>query len=205
MRALLQHLAQWLLAYGPVGVFLIAAIDSVGVPLPAAMDVLVIGVAADAVRSPQFAWITALVAVLGSIGGNILLYLGARHGRRLFGKRPPAETSPPRLQVWFHRYGLFTVFIPAVVPFIPLPLKVFVISAGALHTPFVRFLAVILVARVIRFFGEAWLGLQLGRDAQGFLIRNGWTIAGVFLALSFAMVLLIRLAARPAREAGGRV
>jgi len=63
-----------------------------------------------------------------------------------------------------------------VAPFIPLPLKVFVISAGALRTPFARFLAVILVARVIRFFGEAWLGLQLGRDAQGFLIRNGLTI-----------------------------
>jgi len=57
---------------------------------------------------------------------------------------------------------MLTVFIPAVTPVLPLPLKVFVVSAGALKTPFSKFLAVILLARVIRYFGEAYLGILLG-------------------------------------------
>jgi hypothetical protein len=52
---------------------------------------------------------------------------------------------------------------------------------------------VILLARIIRYFGEAWLGLQLGEDARGFLIRNGWTMAGIALAATLALVFLIRL------------
>ena len=52
---------------------------------------------------------------------------------------------------------------------------------------------VILLARVIRYFGEAWLGIQLGEDAKGFLIRNGWTLAGIALAMTLALVFLIRL------------
>ena len=90
----------------------------------------------------------------------------------------PSPGKRQRFQEWFRRYGLLTVFIPAVTPVLPLPLKVFVISAGAFHTPFGRFLLMILVARVIRYFGLAYLGLQFGADAQGFLQRNGWTLDG---------------------------
>ncbi len=56
----------------------------------------------------------------------------------------PAPDKPQKFRQWFQRYGLVTVFIPAVVPFIPLPLKVFVVSAGVLHTGLAQFLAVML-------------------------------------------------------------
>jgi membrane protein DedA with SNARE-associated domain len=87
---------------------------------------------------------------------------------------------------------MLTVFIPAVVPVLPLPLKVFVISAAALKTPFGKFLTVILLARVIRYFGEAYLGIQLGEDAQTFLARHIWMILGIVLALAGAAYVLIR-------------
>jgi membrane protein YqaA with SNARE-associated domain len=203
MKTLLQHLATYLIAFGPPGVFLLSAIDSMGVPLPAVLDALVIGVAADSTRTPFIAWLTALLAVVGSAGGNIVLFMGARHGRRLFRRKAAPEAVPGRFQRWFHRYGLVTVFIPAITPVPPMPLKFFVISAGAFRTPFSSFLAVIVLARSIRFFGEAWLGLQLGRDAQGFLIHNGWRLAGGFLVLALAMVLLLRLAGRKQAGAGG--
>jgi membrane protein DedA with SNARE-associated domain len=77
--------------------------------------------------------------------------------------------------------------VPAVVPFIPLPLKVFVISAGALRTPFRRFLLVILLARVIRYFGMAWLALQLGADAHEFLVHNAWALAGGILTAALVL------------------
>jgi membrane protein YqaA with SNARE-associated domain len=204
MHTLLQHISHYLLAFGPLGVFLLSAIDSVGVPLPGGLDILLLGVAADSVKNPSIAWISAVLAIVGSIGGNMFLFTAASHGGRLFGRKEDPNAVPGRFQRWFHRYGLVTVFIPAVTPLIPLPLKVFVISAGAFRTSFARFIGVIVLARSIRFFLEAWLGLQLGRDAQGFLIRNGWTIAGLFLLLALGAVLLVKRAERQPEPEIGR-
>ena len=203
MHTLLEHLAKYLIAFGPVGVLVVSALDSLGVPLPAVLDGLILGVAADSVKTPWIAWLTAALAVVGSAGGNILLFTGARHGHRLLRRNAAAEAVPGRFQKWFQRYGLVTVFVPAVTPVPPMPLKVFVISAGVFRTPMARFLAVIVLARSIRFLGEAWLGLQLGRDAEGFLIRNGWTLAGGFVLLALALVVLVSVAGR--RRAEGEV
>ncbi len=197
MRPFLVKLAAALVAYGPWGVFLLSVIDSVGVPLPAAMDALLLGVAAASAKTSQWhAWLAALMATLGSLAGNIVLFQAARRGRRLLSKSEPPPGKRRRFEEWFDRYGLMTVFIPGVTPVIPLPMKVFVISAGALHTPFVKFLAAVLLARVIRYFGLAYLGLQLGADAQGFLARNGWALAGAALAMALALYLAIRLTDR---------
>ena len=179
-----------LIAFGPWGVFLLGFTDSLGIPLPATMDALLILVA---VKAPQRAYFTALMAVLGTAGGSITLFLAARHGRRLFLKGDPPPGRRQRFERWFNRYGMLTVFVPAVVPVLPLPLKVFVVSAGALKTPFGKFLAVILLARVIRYFGEAYLGIQLGADAQTFLARHIWTIVGIVLALAGVAYMLLRM------------
>jgi membrane protein DedA with SNARE-associated domain len=87
---------------------------------------------------------------------------------------------------------LLTVFVPAVVPLLPLPLKIFVISAGALQTPFNRFVAAITTARVIRYFGLAYLSIQLGADAEGFLRRNAWTMIGVAIAVALLLYFVMR-------------
>lgn len=186
---MLEKLTHALIAYGPWGVFLLGFVDSLGVPLPTAMDVVLV---IFAVKAPERAYFTALMAVLGSAGGNILLFLAAREGRRRFIKAEPPPGKRQRFEQWFQRYGMLTVFIPAVTPVLPLPLKVFVVSAGALHTPFSKFLAVILLARVIRYFGEAWLGIALGKDAESFLARHAWTLVGAALALAAAVYVLIR-------------
>jgi membrane protein YqaA with SNARE-associated domain len=182
-----------LIAFGPWGVFLLGFIDSLGIPLPATMDALLVLVA---VKAPHRAYFTALMAVLGASGGSITLFLAARHGRRLFLKGEPPPGKRKRFERWFDRYGMLTVFIPAVTPVLPLPLKVFVVSAGALKTPFSKVLAVILLARVIRYFGEAYLGIQLGEDAQTFLARHIWMILGIVLALSGAAYMAIRMSDR---------
>lgn len=202
MTALLHSIYDLLVAYGPVGVFLLSIIDSMGVPLPAAMDALVLGVAAGSSHEPSHAYFTAFLAVLGSAGGNIFLFHAARQGGRLLRKEEPQPGKRQRFREWFRRYGLVTVFVPAATPIVPLPLKVFAISAGALRTPFVKFLGVILAARVIRYFGLAYLGLQLGKDAEGFLRRNGWTLAGAALVLAAAVWLAVRHYGARRNEAG---
>jgi membrane protein DedA with SNARE-associated domain len=89
-----------------------------------------------------------------------------------------------------------TVFIPAAIPVLPLPLKVFVVSAAYLRTPLRRFFLVILLARVIRYFGDAYLGMRLGAGAQPFLARNAWTLAGIAVAAAAALFLLIHWKSR---------
>lgn len=189
---MLHTLSEALVRFGPAGVFLLAVLDSSGVPIPAAMDFLLMFVA---YKSPDRAYFTAAMAVAGSLGGNITLFLAARHGVRRFFKRiEPAK--PGRFREWFDRYGLVTVFIPSLLPIPPLPLKAFVVSAGVLRTPLGQFVAVILVSRTIRYFGEAYLGARLGLGAQDYLKHNAWTLAGVALGLALGMVVLLRLAER---------
>jgi membrane protein YqaA with SNARE-associated domain len=181
-----------LTAFGPLGIFLLSIIDAVGVPIPAAMDVLLIGVAAGSADQPSRAYLAALLATVGSTGGNVVLFLAARQGRKWLTRDQTAPAKRRRFGEWFDRYGLLSVFVPAVTP-IPLPLKVFVISAGALHTPIGKFTGVVLLARTVRYFGEAFLGLKLGQDAQGFLTRNGWSLAGGVLAMCLFFYWLARL------------
>jgi membrane protein YqaA with SNARE-associated domain len=191
-----------LVAYGPWGVFLIGIIDSLGAPLPAGMDALLILIA---VKAPERAFFAASLAVLGSLIGNLLLFQAARYGvRRLVGK-VPEPGKPQRFREWFSRYGLITVFIPAATPILPLPLKVFVVSAGGMHTPLRKFMAVVLVARILRYFGDAYLGIRLGVDAQGYLQRNAWTLIGIAIAVAAVLSVLAhwhsgRLEARKAVE-----
>ena len=195
---MLKSIGDALIAFGPVGVFVIGLLDSLGVPLVGGVDFLLIYVA---VETPRMAYIAATTATAGSILGNLVLFLGARYGVRRFAGDEVPEGKRQKFRLWFQRYGLLTVFIPAVTPIVPLPLKVFVISAGAMHTPVSRFLAVVLLARVIRYFGEAYLGIRLGEDAHGFLMHNGWNIAGIAVAMVLVLVGLIRWRDRRRAEA----
>ncbi len=224
---LLHTLSEALVRFGPLGVLLLAVLDSAGVPMPAAMDFLLMFVA---YKAPDRAYFTAAMAVLGSLGGNLALFVLSRQGARHFSRplqpgspeefrgwfdrwdsltlipfarrtarrfvKAPEPGKPRRFRDWFDRYGLVTVFIPALLPFPPLPLKAFVVSAGVLRTPLTQFVAVILVARVVRYFGEAYLGTRLGLGAQGYLKHNAWTLGGVAAGLALAMILLLWLAER---------
>ena len=175
----LAKFAAVLQTYGPWGIFGIALIDSMGIPLPA-VDFFLVGIAVESVRHPSAAYFAAAMATVGSLIGNAILYKTVHRGRDVFSKK---KGNSGKFQAWFQRYGLLTVFVPAVTPFVLLPLKVFVISAAAFRTPFATFMAVMAAARVIRYFGVAWVALQLGADAEGFLTRNGWTLLAVAIGV----------------------
>jgi membrane protein YqaA with SNARE-associated domain len=163
------------------------------------MDVLIILIA---VKASGRAYLAALLGVVGSAVGNLVLFQMARFGVRRFVRM---TEQPGRFRRWFHRYGLVTVFMPAATPVLPLPLKFFVVSAGVLHTSVVRFLAVIVFARGCRYFADAFLGVKLGLDAQGFLERNAWTLVGIAIALAAALVALIRWTEFRRSPAGGDI
>ncbi len=178
----MKKAAALLQGYGPAGAFLLAMLDSAGVPLPASVDVLLIAVAAV---SPGQALVSAGLSVLGSAIGSRFLFRVARKGGQMYLEHHASSPRALRFRAWFGRFGLLTVFVPALAPIIPLPLKVFVLSAGAFGVGPLRFLAVVIVARVLRYFGLAWLGMRLGEAAWPWLQSHALSL-GLFATLLFA-------------------
>ena len=160
-----RHLTDTLIAWGPLGILFLSILDSGGVPVAGIFDVALIVLAA---QRPGVAWLCAGFAVAGSSLGNLLLFAAARRGGRGFMSKAAPEGKAARFREWFGRYGMITIFVPALLP-IPMPLKLFVISAGVCGTSYARFMSVVLVARIGRYFGEAWLGVALGGESASFL------------------------------------
>ena len=127
---MLARLTALLVSYGPMGILVLSFIDSAGIPMASGMDALVILVA---IKAPSRAYFAASMGVVGSLIGNLVLFMAARTGVRWFVRDVP-HPGPRRFHEWFERYGLLTVFVPAAMP-IPLPLKIFVISAAIARTP----------------------------------------------------------------------
>lgn len=185
---MLAKLTAALVVYGPLGILVLAFIDSAGIPVASGMDALIILVAA---KSPSHAWLAGSMGVLGSLIGNVVLFMAARTGHRGFVEEVP-HPGPKRFREWFHRYGLLTIFIPTMLP-IPLPLKVFVISAAVFRTPLRTFVLVITLARSIRYFGEACLAMKLGEGSAHFLRVHKWDLVGgavVLFALLYGLLLV---------------
>ncbi len=186
---MLKKLAAALIAFGPVGIFVIGVLDSAGIPIPQGTDFAILLLA---IKAPELAWWGAAGGVVGSMTGTLILFSIARKGGRGYLEKATEGSLRHKFRLWFERYGLVTVFIPALIP-IPMPLKIFVVSAGATGISVRTFALVMLAARVPRYFGEAWLGIRLGQDSTRFLKENvGWffVAAGVLLALCVALIRL---------------
>ena len=185
---MLAHLTQVLVAWGPLGILLLSILDSSGVPVAGAFDAFLILIA---VQKPSIAWLCAGIAVVGSCIGTLLLFYASRKGGQQFLAKSASEGRAMRFRAWFMRFGLLTVFVPALIP-IPLPMKLFVITAGVCGTPLAEFLTVVISARTLRYFGEVWLGVTLGHESVGFLKAHVWHFVGYAIAL-FAVLYCLML------------
>jgi membrane protein DedA with SNARE-associated domain len=186
---LFRHLTDILIAWGPLGILLLSILDSAGVPVAGVFDFLLVLIA---VEKPSVAWLCAGFAVLGSTVGNSMLFWAARKGGSGFMARAAPEGRAAKFRRWFRRYGMVTVFIPALIP-IPMPLKLFVISAGVTGTALAEFIGVVLVARILRYFGEAWLGVTLGRESTAFLKSHTWHFVAGAVMLFLVLYAVIRI------------
>jgi membrane protein YqaA with SNARE-associated domain len=167
---------------------LLAFLDSAGIPLPAGADALLIAIA---VTHPSLAWLAASLATAGSLMGFLTLYWLARKGGERYLDKHTAGGRGQRLRTWFQRYGLAAVFVPTLSP-VPLPTKVFVLCAGALRVPVVHFTVAVLAARLLRYFGLAYLGVRLGQDSHHWIQANALWVTAAALGLFLASALLIR-------------
>jgi membrane protein YqaA with SNARE-associated domain len=174
-------------SWGPAGVFLFAIIDNIGVPMIGGVDAFVVLVA---VADPSQAYWSAAAAVAGSLIGGMTLFLIARKGGEEYLHRYTSHGRGARLRAWFQEYGLLTVFVPALVP-IPMPLKIFILSAGALEVPPLRFFIVYALARIPRYILFAWLGTRFGSQTwpylRGHIAGLALFSAGLFIVLYLAI------------------
>jgi len=146
-----------------------------------------------AVLNRSQAYLAASSAIIGSFVGSLILFLIARKGGEEYHRRHTSSPRGDKLRVWFHEYGLLTVFVPAIVPIIPLPLKIFIISAGALEESPLMFSLVLLAARIPRYLFLAWLGSRLGHDTLPFLRQHIWELVFLASVLFAALYFVVRL------------
>lgn len=184
------------MAWGPLGVAILALLDSAGIPLIGGVDLLLLAVAA---ANPASAYVSASLATAGSVLGCLILFWLARKGGERYLYRHAASGKARILKQWFQRYGLATVFVPALSP-VPLPTKLFIICAGAFGVRLAPFVLVVLAARIPRYFGLAYLGSQFGVDSGAWVKTHAWYIAAAALGLFAAAALVVKVGGRLLRR-----
>lgn len=193
LKASLLKWAAWLqstlLAYGAWGLAGIAFLDSALVPLPQAVDVLVITLAA---AQPEYLPLYVLTATLGSVAGCLVLYSVARAGGHAFLEKRVGKERAQKIRDGFERHEFLTVMVPAILP-PPTPLKAFVIVAGAAQVPVAKFTLALLLGRAFRYSVEGWLGIRYGAAVWDAMKRHGLVALLVVLALILGWWLFVRI------------
>lgn len=175
-------------ALGPVGVFLVAFLDSSFLSIPEVNDIIVITAAA---RNSGTAWIYVLMATLGSLAGCAVLWgLGRRGGEAFLIKRFGASRVE-RTRAAFHRWDVLALALPALLP-PPMPFKIFVLSAGVFGFKWRRFAVTLFVARGFRYTVWAIAGAVYGDEALAILRRTDqWFAQNLPLVLAVAVSLTL--------------
>jgi membrane protein YqaA with SNARE-associated domain len=182
----MKSFAAKLVALGPLGVFLLALLDSTGVPIVGGVDALLVVLAN---QRPDLAYICAALAITGSLIGSLILFTIARKGGQKYLDKLTSGPRGSRFRRWFDTYGLVTVFVPAI-SVIPMPMKAFVACAGVLGVRPWAFGATVLAARIPRYFFLAWLGKEMGSHALTW-IKEHYVPFGLGLLILAALLYFI--------------
>jgi membrane protein YqaA with SNARE-associated domain len=182
LRAISATIQEWASELGGVGLFILAALDSSFLSFPQVNDLLIIYLSTRyPARMPYYAGMTTA----GSLLGCYLLYAVAWRGGESFLRKRFSGERVNRGLALYQRHGLLAVIVPALLP-PPVPLKLFVLLAGAARVSPLKFGAAILIARGIRYFGQGYLAVLYGERAAAMVQQNG-TAVGLGLAVAAAV------------------
>ena len=166
MTSIISKLSSFALALigsaGYLGLFVLSAIESCGIPIPSEV---VIPFSGFLVSQGKFSlWAVILMATMGNLVGSIVLYfIGLKGGRWLlerYGKFVLiSRHSLDAGDRWFKKYGSRAVFwsriLPIVRTFISLP-------AGVAKMNFNKFILYTFLGSLPWNIGLAYLGLKIG-------------------------------------------
>ncbi|MGI8567246.1 MAG: YqaA family protein [Pyrinomonadaceae bacterium] len=182
----LDHTSQYLVAFGPFGIFAIALLDSALIPLPGGPDAVMILLSA---ARPAWMPLYALAGTIGSVIGCIILYhISRRAGSRAL-ERFSAEKRA-RVKELVDRYDVLSVLVASVLP-PPFPFKLFVITAGVFRLSLTRFAAAVAAGRAFRFLLEGYFAVRYGERAKDFMANN-YPAIGLGVAVLIVIVFVAR-------------
>lgn len=198
----LNRLSEVLITFGPLGLFVVALLDSSFVPLPSSADALMLLLTT---AHPRWMVLYAAVATAGSaIGCLILYYVSQRAGKRALSRF--SERKQKRVKGWIERYDVISVLVASLLP-PPFPFKLFVVSAGVFRFSVTRFLIAIVVGRGFRFLLEGYFAIRYGAQAKAVLAQYypwiGLGLAVFIIAVFFTRAMLKRRSGKEAEVEEG--
>lgn len=183
-RSPLMH---FLLAFGPLGLFLVSIVDSsfIPLPIPGITDIMLVLMAA---RHANW-FLLVIVASVGSIIGGYLSYrVGKSGGMAFLEKRVPPRIFKLVCE-WMERHAVLAVALPALLP-PPMPLSPFVLAAGALRMSERKFLTAFTISRTARHLIAVGLGLYYGRSILRMWNHLSAEYATPLLVATWSIILL---------------
>ncbi len=188
----MRQFGEWLAAAAPVlgpwGIFFAALADNAFIPFPQGVDALLV---AQAIAAPATVYFAAGLGVTGSLIGSVVLYFFARKAGFAMLRKRVSESGMRRIRRMIEQYGAAALIPPAAIP-LPLPMKPVVLAAGIFQMPLGQFCAAIVFARVLRYFGVAYLALRFGDNALAFAKEHALAAALCCAALAAAFYLVNR-------------
>ena len=186
----LSKLSQYLVSFGPFGLFTIAFLDSVMIPMPGGVDAVLLLLAAS---RPSWMLIYVAAATVGSTLGCVGLYrISQRAGKRALARF--SESKQKRVKDLLDRYDVMSVLVASLLP-PPFPFKLFVVSSGVFRLNIVRFAIAIAAGRTFRYLLEGYLAAHYGEHAKEILARYYPTI-GITLAVLVIVFFIARMLMR---------
>lgn len=186
----LGQLSQYLISFGPFGLFAIAFLDSVMIPMPGGVDAVLLLLAA---ARPSWMLIYVAAATVGSTIGCVVLYrLSQRAGKKALSRF--SESKQKRVKDLIDRYDVMSVLVASLLP-PPFPFKLFVVSAGVFRLNLLRFTLAVAGGRTFRYLLLAFLAARYGDQAKELLAKYypaiGLSLA-VLIVLFFVAKALMR-------------
>jgi uncharacterized membrane protein YdjX (TVP38/TMEM64 family) len=142
--------------YGYLSIFLLNLLGNATIILPA--PAILATYAGGGIFNPI---IVGLLSALGATIGEITGYLAGYSSRYLIDDKKIFS----KIQKWMDKYGLWTVFVLAIIPN-PF-FDVAGIIAGIIHLPLPFFLLVTLAGKTIKFLAVSFLGAGSASVLQG--------------------------------------
>ncbi len=191
----LGKFSHWLLSFGPFGLFAIAFLDSVLVPMPGGVDAMLLLLSAS---RPSWMLIYVATAMIGSTAGCVCLYLvSKRAGHRALARF--SEAKQKRVKDLIDRYDVLSVLVASVLP-PPFPFKLFVVSAGVFRLNLLRFTIAIAGGRTFRYLLEGYLAARYGDQAKD-ILAHYYPSIGIGLAVLIIVFFVAKNLMRRSRQA----
>jgi len=176
-------MVELLMPYGVISLFIFSFIEASVFPIPPYILFIPMTLA-----KPQLGLYYALVGTVGSVLGGLFGYLlGFRLGRPFLIRIVKPQTLK-KIEKVYQKYGDWATAIGGVTP---LPYKIFAISAGVFRNRLATFIPASVIARGIRFFGEAALLMLYGEKILKYLEAFFGPMNLIILAVVLLLLILI--------------